>query len=56
MKEEDITKTTKYQAEEDEHIVQNNTLKEEEVPSNPLQQQGSQLTGKEISGNKRTHG
>lgn len=35
---------------------ENNTIKEEEDPSNLLQQQESQLTGMEICGNKQTHG
>jgi len=54
--EEDTTETTEYKAETDEQKDQHNTQKEEETPSNPLQQQDPQKTGKEISGNKRTHG
>lgn len=40
----------------DEQKDHNSTLKKEEAHSNPTQRQASQPIGKEISGNKRTHG
>lgn len=53
MKEEDTAENAENNIDEDEQIVQDNTQKEEEAP---MQQQGSQLTGNEILGNKRAHG
>jgi len=51
----DTKDNVEHNVEEEEQIVQDNTQKEEEVPSNPMQQQGSQLRGKEVVDNKRTH-
>jgi len=54
--EADTAEEKKYKVEMEDQKVQNNTLKEEEAPNIPKQQQETQRTWMEISGIKRSHG
>jgi len=54
--EEDIPYTTDFKIEKDETGIQPNTQRKEKAPRNPPQNQDLQITGIEISSNKRAHG